>query len=465
MLNFKELPENGQAFEQLVRELIFSLGLHVRWSGRGQDGGRDLICVETLPSVFSVEQKTWLVQCKHFAHADRSVGIGDLDDIVDSCHQHGATGYLLACSTQPSSGVTGRLEGVAANPKNNVTATYWDAVQIERLLEAPSRWAIAQLFFPVSAGEWRIYATEQPNDFVAHYKGYVFHLTNRIGSSSEGHLPSIKSRIHDIESIELPEHHFIRPRCVYFDDKNGGYTWYIDYMYPHDGKPAVSIPEIQHFLGDGWALEDGQSYSWDVKMVSYIGVSDHYDEDHYDYYTRYMPNYLTGRSRSDGRDFHDYYAAKQTIEQLEKQADEQKDRQFNEFLTALRALPFIKMANGSNASAEYLHRFERRRKWNDILGDIGWSGTNFFDVKLTIAVSDETAFHKLLATFPQEIEAHFRLAKAIIYLPGGERSDDDSVFDLTLSVHPAIPNNQWEFRAEMDAYLARLKSAVLSFQP
>lgn len=41
-MDFKELPQDGQAFEQLVRELLFSRGLHVAWSGRGADGGRDL---------------------------------------------------------------------------------------------------------------------------------------------------------------------------------------------------------------------------------------------------------------------------------------------------------------------------------------------------------------------------------------------------------------------------------------
>jgi hypothetical protein len=39
MLDFKELPANGEAFEQLMRELLFSYGMAVEWSGRGPDGG------------------------------------------------------------------------------------------------------------------------------------------------------------------------------------------------------------------------------------------------------------------------------------------------------------------------------------------------------------------------------------------------------------------------------------------
>jgi hypothetical protein len=162
MLDFKELPQDGEAFEQLIRELLFSYGMTVEWSGRGPDGGRDLICRESLKSLIAPTNRTWLVQCKHFAHANRSVGVDDLDNIVDSCAHHNATGYPLVCSTQPSSAVVNRLEGITTNPGNSITATFWDGVTIERLLSQPRHCAIAQRFFPVSASNWRIYATERP---------------------------------------------------------------------------------------------------------------------------------------------------------------------------------------------------------------------------------------------------------------------------------------------------------------
>lgn len=52
MLDFTELPQDGQLFEQLVRELLFSLGYKIFWTGRGADGGRDLLCLEERPSIF-----------------------------------------------------------------------------------------------------------------------------------------------------------------------------------------------------------------------------------------------------------------------------------------------------------------------------------------------------------------------------------------------------------------------------
>jgi hypothetical protein len=287
MLDFKELPP--EAFEQLIRELLFSCSMAVEWSGRGPDGGRDLICREPLTSLIAPTNRVWLVQCKHFALANRSVGVNDLDNIVDSCVHHNATGYLLACSTQPSSAVVHRLEGVTTNPANAITATFWDGVTIERHLAKPRQWAIAQRFFPVSAGNWLIYATDRPNDFVAHYRGYVFHLTNRIGSSITHQLRSTESRIAEIEEIrkQLPKDQFIRPRAIWYDDKNGAYKWYVDYMYPSRTKPALTKAQLASALHDGWALDDGQSYHWDIRFVEYLPVSDHYDRDHYEYYVQY----------------------------------------------------------------------------------------------------------------------------------------------------------------------------------
>jgi len=110
MLDFTELSDDGQEFEQLIRELLFSLGFKVFWSGRGPDGGRDLLCLEERESIFHKDVRRWLVQCKHKARSQSSVGINDLDDIVDSCTQHDCEGYLLVTSTQPSSAVVQRLQ-------------------------------------------------------------------------------------------------------------------------------------------------------------------------------------------------------------------------------------------------------------------------------------------------------------------------------------------------------------------
>jgi hypothetical protein len=349
-MDLKELPMDGQAFEQLVRELLFSLGLHVEWSGRGPDGGRDLLCREMLIGQFAPQTRTWLVQCKHKAHSGNSVGVSDLDDVVSSCAQHNATGYLLACSTQPSSAVMDRLDGITNNASNSLTAVCWDGVMLQRLLSQPRQWAIAQRFMPQSCGDWQLYATEAPNNFVAHYKGYVFHLTNRIGSRVGHHLPSIARRIAELEALGFPEGHFIRPRAVWHDDKNGGYTWYVDYMRPQNQKPAISRAKLADTLNDGWALEDGQLYDWDINFVKYFPSSDHYDQDHYDYYTRYLPNFLGGTARDRDHKFEEYWATRQEVEEIENTRSRAAKASFDAMEHAFKGLPYIRVLRAVNCN-------------------------------------------------------------------------------------------------------------------
>lgn len=97
MLDFRELAQDGQDLEQLVRELALALGYRVRWSGRGADSGRDLVLDEPGDKAFGGKVRVWLVSCKHTAHANsgrgRSVSGEDLGSeggIVDAVAQHEA---------------------------------------------------------------------------------------------------------------------------------------------------------------------------------------------------------------------------------------------------------------------------------------------------------------------------------------------------------------------------------------
>jgi hypothetical protein len=461
-MDFKELPVNGQAFEQLVRELLFSLGLHVEWSGRGPDGGRDLLCRETLVGRFASQTRTWLVQCKHKAHSGDSVGVGDLDDIVSSCIQHSATGYILVCSTQPSSGVVNRLEGISNNAQNNISAVYWDGVMIQRLLSQPRQWAIAQRFMPLSCGEWQVYATEAPNDFVAHYKGYVFHLTNRIGSTVGHHLPSISARISDLENIKLPEGHFIRPRAVHFDDKNGGYRWYIDYMRPHNEPIFVSRARFLEILKDGWVLDDGQIYSWDINFVKYFGSSDHYDRDHYDYYTRYLPNYLGGSSRESDSDHQEYWATYQEAEALEAEHKDKSKLSFELMTESFRKVPYLRVVRAINCNPEALPRFERRFDWSDLANELDVDTDNILISTLVFDVLDLNAFLTLLSKLPNGVGRHFRAARVYVFLPdeGLDTEPDEYLFDVRFSLHPTLLTDLRSARSEFNSYFNEIRTAV-----
>lgn len=79
LIDFSELPENGDAFELLMRELLSHRGLEVYWTGRGPDGGKDLICIERIKGNFDESIKRWVVQCKHNAHSGKAVGQNEIN--------------------------------------------------------------------------------------------------------------------------------------------------------------------------------------------------------------------------------------------------------------------------------------------------------------------------------------------------------------------------------------------------
>lgn len=303
MLDFAELPADGTAFELLIRELLFSRGYRVNWSGQGADGGRDLLCVERGDELLGGKERLWLVQCKHNAHSSRAVGVDELEPIIDSCAQHDADGYLLACSTYPSAATVARL--VAVEQTTKLKTAYLDAPQLERLLSTPKEWPIAQRFLPRSAGSsWRVWATDQPNHWIVAHKGFRLHLMNRIGSNIDYHLPSISARIAEIEALsdELPSEHELRPRGVYFNDKSGSYVWYVDYLVPSKEEPALDPYELGARLGHDNALEDGLYYAFEILVEKVSRSSDHFDPDHYDFYNPYLRAFETGRERDWRRD-------------------------------------------------------------------------------------------------------------------------------------------------------------------
>lgn len=79
--------------------------LSVSRSGRGADGARDLLVTTLVVDCIAPRTVRWVVQCKHKAVSGKSVGPGDFIgdfNFREVVSHHDATGYLLACSTRPS---------------------------------------------------------------------------------------------------------------------------------------------------------------------------------------------------------------------------------------------------------------------------------------------------------------------------------------------------------------------------
>jgi len=307
MIDFKELPQDGIKFEQLIRELVVRSGFEVHWTGVGPDGGRDLVITERAKGALAPFERKWLVSCKHNAHSGKSVGLPEITDISDSCAAVGANGFLLACSTQPSSTVVTRLSEIAAS--GNLLTTYWDGIEIEKRLNTPSTLPLIHLFFPDSGKEigWTIYNTNSPSFWAANFKDYYIYLSSRTSNIFPS-LKEVEEIIRRLESIPLPkgkdwEHHYIRPRGVYFDNKHEQFVVFADYLYPRGESETVLKPDaINDILQDGMGLySDGNGMwyltHWDVEYIETSQISDHFHLDHKDYYEKHMDNYKIGMAR------------------------------------------------------------------------------------------------------------------------------------------------------------------------
>ncbi|MFB7475911.1 restriction endonuclease [Kitasatospora sp. NPDC056184] len=305
MLDFHELAQDGEDLEQLVRELALALGYRAKWSGRGADGGRDLLLEEPGDALLGAKTRNWVVSCKHMAHAKDGAGrsvngedVGSAGGIVDAVAQHDADGFLLVCSTQPSSSLVSRLESIERN--KGVPTHVWDGVELERMLTTPRGWAVAQRFFPVSAeaSGWKIFATNEPNRFIGITQGFYIRIANRHGRALGFQLGSITDRLDRVASIELPVGHEIRPRGVFYDDKHGGFVWYFDYLYGARGwqreeiEPPMDANRLLRRLGTGTVTyDDGQIDDFEITFRKVDRGHDAYDADHYRYYED-VPSYV-----------------------------------------------------------------------------------------------------------------------------------------------------------------------------
>lgn len=309
MIDFRELPADGIKFEQLVRELLFRSGFEVHWTGVGPDGGRDLVVVEKANGTLAPFQRKWLVSCKHFANSGKSVGLDDVTDINDACDAVGATGFLLACSTQPSSTVVRRFEEIDARGK--LVVRYWDSVEIEKRLTAPQTYALNYLFFPESTqgNPWQIYATHTPSFWAANFKDYFLYLSSRTAHTFPT-LTDVEEIIRRLESIALPagsdwDNHYIRPRAVYFDNKHEQFSVFADYLYPEGHETNVLSPAVlNETLKDGEGLYSNGAAMWylthwDIRYVASMQISDHFHLDHKNYYQPYMDRYRVGFPREE----------------------------------------------------------------------------------------------------------------------------------------------------------------------
>lgn len=311
VLNFTELERDGIKFEQLIREMFVRSGYEVHWTGVGPDRGRDLVVTENASGGLSNFSRKWLISCKHKAHSNTSVGINDVSDIGDACRAVGADAFFLACSTQPAASVVARFEELTHSGR--ILCKYWDCVEIERRLQSPELFPLISLFFGESAERyrWKIINTYSPSFWAANYRDYFFYLSSRSAHSFPA-LNDVENIVARLEGVSLPKgneawkRHYLRPRSIFFDDKNEVFSVAVDYIFPKGGESEVVLmKELALALKDGhglYEMEDGGMYYityWDIRYIAADQVSDHFHLDHRAYYEPFIEGFRVGRERND----------------------------------------------------------------------------------------------------------------------------------------------------------------------
>lgn len=121
---------DGEEFEDLCEDLLKAKGFRdpqpIR-SGRGPDGGRDIIVTELRHSKVTDDSRPfrWLVQCKNYAKSNKSVQRVDIGAILDKLIRHKCDGYLLLTSTVPSTDLEQDIHAIHDDQTNRYEATFW----------------------------------------------------------------------------------------------------------------------------------------------------------------------------------------------------------------------------------------------------------------------------------------------------------------------------------------------------
>ena len=145
---------DGEQFEELCEDLFKAMGFDdplPERSGRGPDGGKDLIVSEKRESgVLGAPRRfKWLVECKNFAKSGKSVRPDDVGSITDKLVTHDADGYLLVTSTGPSINVATTIKSIDESDRFNFEATCWAGNRlIDEILKHRH---VLEKYFPTSA--------------------------------------------------------------------------------------------------------------------------------------------------------------------------------------------------------------------------------------------------------------------------------------------------------------------------
>jgi hypothetical protein len=152
LIEFSELVSSvpGEGLQELARQIGYKKKLSPIWSGRGPDGGKDLLFTEVLLGNLSTQRLRWLVSCKDNAASGTAVSESDLPSIKDKLAQHHADGFLLVTTTVPGVAAKQMLDNLDKSDGGDIYTWVWDKSELTRILLQPEYHDLLQQFLPES---------------------------------------------------------------------------------------------------------------------------------------------------------------------------------------------------------------------------------------------------------------------------------------------------------------------------
>jgi hypothetical protein len=136
--------------KQYLKEDNSIISVFVEPSGKGADGGRDLLVTLKFNDSIVEFQRKWVVQSKFY---DKTVAKSHVSDvnIPTLIHEYGADGYILICKGDVSSKLTEMFENLRKNCRFGYQYSVWSGTQFA--FEISYNSALANYYFPKSSSQ------------------------------------------------------------------------------------------------------------------------------------------------------------------------------------------------------------------------------------------------------------------------------------------------------------------------
>lgn len=121
--NFEDLV--ADYFREVKQDNEYNVeSVEVKQTGKGPDGGRDILVTLVVHDSIMPFKRTWVVQCKFQENDIGKSGISDVN-IPTLIHEYAANGYLLVCKKDVNSKLTESFERLNDGCRLGFKYHYW----------------------------------------------------------------------------------------------------------------------------------------------------------------------------------------------------------------------------------------------------------------------------------------------------------------------------------------------------